>query len=541
MSLICPVCGLEKEQLVKLFAQDLDQPLVQGIHQYESSWQIGQGICTSCTDRLQTQLYRNQASWLDRYMSLIDFTVLPLPWKLNASTQYTGKGVTICFIDSGFYPHPDLTQPENRILAVVDLTDPPLTAKTFYTPQPVSWHGTMTSVVGAGNGQSTEGLYKSLAPDAKVILLKVAEESGRITGDSIVKALDWAIWHREQFNIQIINLSVTDDFPLPLEESEVAQRCEAAVASGINVVAAVGNNPYAKIKPPASAPSVIAVGGLNDRNTLDPLDNVLYHSTYGETLDEFFKPELIAPAIWLPAPILPGTDAYLEAKILFDLLETPDGQLKDKLQKQIKLTRFDLNLLYRNENEIRHIVKDRIRNQNFLNPYFKSVDGTSFAAPIVCSIIAQILEANPSLQPLAVREILFTTARKLQYEPSLRQGYGVIQARSAIIRASGEYHSGLISFSPFINYLEKTVSFQYHGHNVGSVSLAGSFNGWNPTLAPMHQTSEGIWQITIPMPPPGNHTYKFVTDGVNWLTDPRNLYREPNEYNDFNSRFTILS
>ena len=484
-------------------------------------------------------MYRRQVPWLDRYMALTGFTVMPIPWKLNASEKYTGKGVTICFVDSGFYPHPDLVQPVSRILAVVDITNPSLTAKTFYEPQAMSWHGTMTSVVGAGNGHLTNGTYKSLAPDANVVLLKVADSTGRISDDSISKALDWAIWHREQFNIRVINLSVAGDAPLPLHQSSVAQKCEAAVAAGINVVAAVGNNPYAEILPPASAPRVVAVGGLNDRNTQDPFDNVLYHSTYGETLDDFFKPELIAPAIWLPAPILPGTDTYLEARILFDLLETPSPELKTKLQEQIKLTRFELDLLERPEEEIYQSIRSRIADEQFLDPYFKHVDGTSFAAPIVSSLIAQMLEANSDLRPAMIRETLFRTARKLPGAESIRQGYGVVQPRSAIITASGEYHSGIFAFSPFINYLERMITFQYHNHSATTISLAGSLNGWDPTRTLMKEITAGIWQVSLPLPPAGSYQYKYVIDGNQWVTDPRNLYREPNEYNDFNSRFVI--
>jgi serine protease AprX len=39
------------------------------------------------------------------------FAVLPTPIRLNADGVRTGEGVTIAFLDSGFYPHPDLTEP----------------------------------------------------------------------------------------------------------------------------------------------------------------------------------------------------------------------------------------------------------------------------------------------------------------------------------------------------------------------------------------------------------------------------------------------
>ena len=49
-----------------------------------------------------------------------DFVILPTGLRLDADQRFTGKGVTICFIDSGFYPHPDLTAHKNRIKIIVD-------------------------------------------------------------------------------------------------------------------------------------------------------------------------------------------------------------------------------------------------------------------------------------------------------------------------------------------------------------------------------------------------------------------------------------
>jgi anti-sigma factor RsiW len=52
-----------------------------------------------------------------------------------------------------------------------------------------------------------------------------------------------------------------------------------------------------------------------------------------------------------------------------------------------------------------------------------------------------------------------------------------------------------------------------------SVSVAGSFNGWDPTAAPMVR-EHGAWTILLVLPP-GSHEYMFVEDGVDWVTDPR--------------------
>ena len=42
---------------------------------------------------------------------------------MNADERFTGRGVTIAFLDSGFYAHDDLTKPENRIVAYHSIFD----------------------------------------------------------------------------------------------------------------------------------------------------------------------------------------------------------------------------------------------------------------------------------------------------------------------------------------------------------------------------------------------------------------------------------
>ncbi|MGH9958496.1 MAG: hypothetical protein ACREBC_15410, partial [Pyrinomonadaceae bacterium] len=50
------------------------------------------------------------------------FGVIPTHLRLGADARYTGKGVTIAFLDSGFYPHPDLLEPTSRIVGYHDLS-----------------------------------------------------------------------------------------------------------------------------------------------------------------------------------------------------------------------------------------------------------------------------------------------------------------------------------------------------------------------------------------------------------------------------------
>ena len=54
--------------------------------------------------------------------------------RLGADERFRGRGVTIAFLDAGFYAHPDLTQPQDRILAYVDVTNPRATRAALDVP-----------------------------------------------------------------------------------------------------------------------------------------------------------------------------------------------------------------------------------------------------------------------------------------------------------------------------------------------------------------------------------------------------------------------
>ena len=507
----CPFCGASGKQLVTQFVLEQDQTLIDALHEYREDWNATDGVCTMCLnhahEHLQHKLLNTETSEGD------GFGVLPTPLRLNANPKYTGKGVTICFIDSGFYPHRDI---EERILLIRDINKPKRSKKYFLESHENAWHGTMTSVVCAGDGQSSQGIYRGIASGASLVLLKVMDENGHISGTAITKALRWVAKNHKSYGIKIVNLSVTDDEERSFHGSEMSQVIESLTEKGINVVAAVGNDMNAPILPPASLPDVLAVGGLDDQNTLDPLQLTLYHSTSGSTIDGLLKPEIIAPAIWLAAPILPNSEVQKEAMVLFEKLQDAEGQTKTMYLQQIK-------------------------DKKLISPYYQHSDGTSFASPIVCSIIAQMLEANPKLTPSMVREILLTTARPLAYENNVRQGYGTVQAGHALMRAKNEKHLSGASTSPIIDIPNKQIHFYFHDHNAKTVTVAGDFNEWSVNDLSMKKQKDGFWHVALPMPKKGDYTYKYVLDGKIWSTDPLNIYRVDDGYGSFNSRFFVRS
>jgi serine protease AprX len=360
--------------------------------------------------------------------------VLPTPLRMNASPRFTGKGITLAFLDSGFFPHPDLTQPDNRIVTFADARHDKVRENAdFSVPHVSSWHGTMTSCACAGNGFMSMYRYAGIAPDARVVLVKTGSPgTGRIGEDDIFRALQWTLDNAARLNIRIINISLGGDVPSTGRMTPLDQLVEEAATAGIVVVCAAGNGGMKRVVPPASAPSAITVGGLDDCNSLDATKHTMYHSSYGRGAGGALKPEVLAPAQWVAAPMLPGTPTHKEAKFLWSIERATDAELRRILRTKEAKQRISVETMGQPFNEIRRIVRQRMNDEKFIHPHYQHVDGTSFAAPIVSSIVAQMLEANAALTPAQAKQILIDTAEPLANVPLERQGAGVVCAPAAV-------------------------------------------------------------------------------------------------------------
>ncbi len=465
--------------------------------------------------------------------------ILSIAARLRADTRLTGRGVTIAFIDSGFYPHPDLTRPANRIRTFVDVLHPHASAADFARPRVISWHGMMTSVCAAGNGYLSRGLYKGLAPDAHVVLIKVADERGHVSEHNILRGLQWVLAHLYEYSINVVNISVGGDREVPHEASRINRTVEEIIGRGVVVVVAAGNTGTRRIVPPASTPAVITVGGLDDKNSLRRADHALYWSSFGPTVDGVAKPEIIAPAIWVAAPILPGTSAYQRAEAFSQIIAAPDYLLPNLVRELWRQAEISEALVQASPEQIRAAVESILRESKIVATHYQHVDGTSFAAPIVASVVAQMLEANPYLTPVTIKQILIATADRIPGAPLVRQGYGVLNARRAVDHASREMHAlEHAHFQPPRVEMGRLIFF-YHNDHAERVALAGDFNSWNANHTRFVKTPEGLWRVEIDSPLPGRYHYKFVIDGDRWVDDPSNGLKMPDIYGGFNSVLNV--
>jgi hypothetical protein len=173
----------------------------------------------------------------------------------------------------------------------------------------------------------------------------------------------------------------------------------------------------------------------------------MYRSSYGPTIDGLQKPEVIAPGIWVAAPILPHTPTAEEAELYSRLDAASDEELPallaqyrgvDKDLDQASDLRVPL---------LRQLITIKLREGNVINEHYKYVDGTSFAAPIVSSIVACMLEANPRLTPQQIKRILISTAyTTLKW---------IGKAGAWLITQSSEWRSDVIDWSASVSRREQ--------------------------------------------------------------------------------------
>lgn len=426
----CPVCSRETtDEYLPLGA--LPDELADLIRANAPDAAVSENICGRCVElfsRARSQIVTDAA------VTKEGSYVLSTPLRLDADERFTGKGVTIAFLDAGFYPHDDLIKPADRIACYRNMLDEEGDTSSLYDRDATSWHGMMTSVVAAGNGWRSNGFYRGIASDSSVVLVKLAR-NGRISEQNIQTGLEWVLNNREKHGVRVVNISIGGDYEQSYLTDHLSQLVEECVRAGLVIVCAVGNAgnaPGHPIFPPASAPSCIAVGGLDDNNSLDRAKRGMYRSSYGPTMDGLQKPEIIAPSIWVPAPILPNTPTAKEAALLAVLDKARDEDLHSIIRVNPGVVVELDAALNQPVYALRQIIALQLREENVITRYYKYVDGTSFSAPIVSSVVACMLEANPALMPQQIKRILISTAERLPHYEVDRQGWGVLNPRRAV-------------------------------------------------------------------------------------------------------------
>ncbi|MDQ7028117.1 MAG: S8 family serine peptidase [Anaerolineae bacterium] len=366
--------------------------------------------------------------------------LLTTPERIDASPHYSGRGVVIAYLDSGFYMHPDIA---DRLRLHVDATTRQIKEQSrVEQADTTSWHGLMVAAIGSGNGAASNGKYRAVACESDLVLVKISNPKGGVKEADILRGMKWLVRHHARMNIRIVNVSVGGDVISTNPDHPLHHCVRDLTKAGVTVVIAAGNQGDSHLVPPASSPEAIVVGGYNDNNSLNRSDWTTYHSNYGTAYDGTNKPDIIAPAQWIASPILPQTIVEKEAHWLGSLLQSGN---KEAVKNLLAHGLADLDIpkpkTRRLGKSLHRTLQDRIYAHKLIHEKYQHVDGTSVAAPIVSSVIAQMLEANPKLTPSQIRTILKETATPLAGIVLEQQGAGVIHAKEAVAQALHQRHT----------------------------------------------------------------------------------------------------
>jgi serine protease AprX len=235
----------------------------------------------------------------------------------------------------------------------------------------------------AGNTSNFIGV----APDAHILNMKVADESGVADISQVIAAIDWVVAHRNDngLNIRVINLSFGTNSTQSYALDPLAFSAEFAWRSGIVVVAAVGNfgSTSNGVSDPAYDPYLLAVGAADTQKTLSTADDTV--ASFSSVGNGVRNPDLVAPGVHIASLRDPGSNIDLH----YGATAT---------------------------------VADR---------FFRG-SGSSMATAVVSGAVADLISAYPKATPDQIKWALTTTARSLNGQSPNAQGAGELNLSGAL-------------------------------------------------------------------------------------------------------------
>jgi serine protease AprX len=242
-------------------------------------------------------------------------------------------------------------------------------------------HGTMVAGIAAG----ASALYPGASPTSPIYSLRVVAGDGTSSAGDVIAAADWIYKNAFNNNIRVANFSLHSSFPDYAQYDPLDAAVRRLWLSGTVVVTSAGNNGAGRmLYAPANDPFVITVGASDIGDTVTRQDDSnAPWTSYGYTAEGFAKPELGAPGRWMIAPA-PGTSTLAT------------------------------------------VFADRI-----VSPGYLWMSGTSFSAPVVSGIAAQILARHPQFTPDQVKGALMLTAKRAPLATPLSLGVGEVDGAAA--------------------------------------------------------------------------------------------------------------
>lgn len=201
----------------------------------------------------------------------------------GSSDMRYGAGVTAAVLDTGLAPHSDL---KGRILGFLDCVNH---RRQLYDD---SGHGTHVTGILAGDGRMSGGLLSGMAPEVKVIALKVLDHRGEGSVEHIVEGLRWILNHHKKYGIRVVNLSAgAGSLLTPEKARELVESVESLWDEGVAVIVSAGNGGpnEGTITVPGTSRKVITVGMIQVEKIRGNC------SGRGPTEQCVMKPDVVAP------------------------------------------------------------------------------------------------------------------------------------------------------------------------------------------------------------------------------------------------------
>jgi serine protease AprX len=321
-------------------------------------------------------------------------------WKAG----YTGRGIDVALVDSGVAQVPGLL-PGNVVLGP-DLTEEsqdPSTAgvDTF-------GHGTHLAGIIAGHDASvtnTAGAatnstdFLGMAPDARIVSVKVADAHGVSDVSQVIAGIDWVVQHAHDpgMNIRVMNLSFGTDSTQAYTVDPLAYAAEQAWQHGIVVVTSAGNSGTSagQLTDPAIDPFVIAVGADDPNGTAPTTDDSI--AAFSSVGDGTRNPDLVAPGVHVQSLRDPGS-----------------------------------------------YIDQTFAGTGAINARFFRGSGTSQAAAMVSGAAALLLQQQPNLTPDQVKVLLTQNAAAIPNTTDAAAGAGLLHLKTSY----GPVPPGAQNFTP---------------------------------------------------------------------------------------------
>jgi subtilisin family serine protease len=298
----------------------------------------------------------------------------------------TGRGVGIALIDSGVVQVGGL---QNQVIIGPDLSFE--SQSPAFVDLDTFGHGTHLAGIMAGSDGSASlkkkpdpSAFTGVAPEAKIISVKVASYDGATDVSQVLAAIDWVVQHRNDpgLNIRVLNLSFGTDSTQDYRIDPLAYAVEVAWRHGIVVVVAAGNEGNSgRLNDPAVDPYVIAVGAEDMNGTPGSGDDLV--PDWSSRGNAQRSPDLVAPGKSILSLRNPGS--WIDVNY-------PDARVNDR--------------------------------------FFRG-SGTSQATAVVAGAAALLIQQRPNLTPDQVKALLISTANRLPKADRQAQGAGLIDLKSA--------------------------------------------------------------------------------------------------------------